>query len=62
MDYEDLHLITLWNQVVQLRDNGLLTPVELALLEVADKGNTVQISLDAPNLKVPPVRPAEIRV
>lgn len=55
MNYEDLHLITRWAQVVQLRDNDLLTPAELALLEGAQAGTTAQINLSVPNLKAPTV-------
>ena len=55
MNYEDLHLITNWAQVVQLRDNDLLTPAELVLLDAAEKGQTAQISLTVPNLKAPSV-------
>ena len=51
MNYEDLHLITGWSQVVQLRENDLLTPAELNLLESARTGTTAQISLTVPNLK-----------
>ncbi len=55
MNYEDLHLITRWAQVVQLRDNDLLTPAELILLESAQAGTTAQISTTVPNLKAPGV-------
>lgn len=55
MTFEDLHLITRWAQVVQLRDNDLLTPAELVLLESAQAGTTAQISLTVPNLKTPNV-------
>ena len=55
MSFEDLHLITSWSQVVQLRDNDLLTPAELILLEAAQTGTTAQISLTVPNLKAPNV-------
>lgn len=55
MNYEDLHLITQWTQVVQLRDNDLLTPAELALLDAAEKGETAQLSGTVPNLKTPTV-------
>lgn len=51
MNYEDLHLITGWGQVVQLRENDLLTPAELILLESAQTGMTAQIGLTVPNLK-----------
>ena len=51
MNYEDLHLITHWAQVVQLRDNDLLTPAELILLEAAQMGETAQVSYTVPNLK-----------
>ncbi len=51
MNYEDLHLITHWAQVVQLRENDLLTPAELTLLAAAEKGETAQISYTVPNLK-----------
>lgn len=55
MSYEDLHLITQWSQVIQLRDNDLLTPAELSLLEAAQTGKTAHISLTVPNLKSPHV-------
>ena len=55
MSYEDLHLITTWSQVVQLRDNDLLTPAELLLLEGAQSGTTAEVSLTAPNLRDPRV-------
>ncbi|MDX8350112.1 hypothetical protein SLH49_19140 [Cognatiyoonia sp. IB215446] len=55
MTYDDLHLITQWSQVVQLRDNGLLTPAELILLDAAETGETAQISRTVPNLKAPAV-------
>ena len=55
MSFEDLHLITRWAQVVQLRDNDLLTPAELVLLDNAQAGTTAQISLVVPNLKSPHV-------
>ena len=55
MSYEDLHLITTWAQVVQLRDNDLLTPAEVLLLEGARSGTTAQISLTVPNLRDPRV-------
>lgn len=55
MNYEDLHLITQWSQVVQLRENDLLTPAELVLLDSAQTGTTAQISLTVPNLKAPSV-------
>ncbi len=55
MTYEDLHLITRWAQVVQLRDNDLLTPAELTLLESAQAGTTARVSLTVPNLKAPNV-------
>lgn len=51
MNYEDLHLITQWSQVVQLRDNDLLTPAELVLIKSAETGTTAQISQAVPNLK-----------
>lgn len=51
MNHEDLHLITHWAQVVQLRDNELLTPAELILLEAAQMGETAQVSYTVPNLK-----------
>jgi hypothetical protein len=51
MNYEDLHLITSWSQVVQLRDNDLLTPAELILLETAQTGVTAKIGLTVPNLR-----------
>lgn len=56
MTYEDLHLITSWSQVVQLRDNDLLTPAELVLLAAATAGETAQLSLTVPNLKAPHVQ------
>ncbi len=55
MIYDDLHLITQWAQVVQLRDDGLLTPAELTLLDTASGGETAQIGLTVPNLKAPGV-------
>lgn len=55
MNYEDLHLITRWAQIVALRDNDLLTPAELILLESAKTGTTAQIGLAVPNLKAPTV-------
>ena len=55
MNYEDLHLITRWADVVQLRDNDLLTPAELKLLDAAQAGETAQISRTVPNLKAPQV-------
>lgn len=55
MSYEDLHLITQWSQVVQLRENDLLTSAELVLLESAQTGTTAQIGLTVPNLKAPSV-------
>ena len=55
MNYEDLHLITRWSQVVQLRDNDLLTPAETILLDAAQAGETAQISRTVPNLKAPHV-------
>jgi len=55
MSFEDLHLITRWAQVVQLRDNDLLTPAELVLLDNAQAGTTAQISQVVPNLKSPHV-------
>ncbi|MEL6683246.1 MAG: hypothetical protein AAFQ09_11490, partial [Pseudomonadota bacterium] len=55
MSYDDLHLITHWAQVVQLRDNNLLTPAELILLEAAEKGERARIGLTVPNLKAPTV-------
>ncbi len=51
MNYDDLQLITHWAQVVQLRDDGLLTPAELTLIDAASRGETAQISLTVPNLK-----------
>ncbi|WP_341368526.1 hypothetical protein [Yoonia sp. BS5-3] len=56
MSFEDLHLITKWAQVVQLRDDDLLTPAELILLEAAEQGKTAQISLTVPNLKAKSVQ------
>ena len=55
MNYEDLHLITKWSQVVQLRDNGLLTPAELVLLDSAQAGTTAEVSQTVPSLKAPGV-------
>ena len=55
MSYDDLHLITAWGQIVQLRDNDLLTPAELLLLESAQTGRPARISLTIPNLKAPGV-------
>lgn len=55
MNYEDLHLITRWHQVVQLRDEDLLTPAELTLIAAAEKGATAQIGLTVPTLKSPNV-------
>jgi len=55
MSFEDLHLITTWAQVVQLRDNDLLTPAELNLLEAAQAGTTAKVGLTVPNLKAPNV-------
>lgn len=55
MSYDDLHLITHWAQVVQLRDNDLLTPAELILLEAAETGGTARVGHSVPNLKAPTV-------
>lgn len=55
MNYEDLHLITRWAQVVQLRDKNLLTPAEMLLLDSAEAGTTAHISQTVPNHKVPSV-------
>lgn len=55
MNYEDLHLIVKWAQVVQLRDSGLLTPAECVLLDSAQTGTTAQIGQTVPNLKAPAV-------
>lgn len=55
MTYEDLHLITHWAQVVQLRDDDLLTPAELALIDAASRGESATISQTVPNLKSPHV-------
>ena len=55
MIYDDLHLITHWAQVVQLRDNDLLTPAELVLIDAAEKGITAQVGLTVPTLKAPHV-------
>jgi len=55
MNYDDLHLITRWTQVVQLRENDLLTPAELVLLNSAQAGTTAQISQTVPNHKAPGV-------
>ncbi len=55
MNYDDLHLITQWSQVVQLRDDDLLTPAELTLIDVATRGETARIGLTLPNLKTPNV-------
>ena len=55
MSLDDLHLITAWAQVVRLRDEGLLTPAEIALIDAAKTGDTAQIGLTVPNLKSPQV-------
>ena len=55
MNYEDLHPITTWAQVVQLRDDDLLTPAELTLLDAAQSGAVAQIGRSVPNLKAPTV-------
>ena len=55
MNYEDLHLITAWRQVVQLREDGLLTSAEQTLLDAAQLGETARVSLTVPNLKSPNV-------
>ncbi len=55
MSFEDLHLITAWSQVVQLRESDLLTPAEHTLLKAAETGTIAQISLTVPNLKAPGV-------
>ncbi|MEM8536246.1 MAG: hypothetical protein AAGF56_00140 [Pseudomonadota bacterium] len=55
MTYEDLHLISQWGQVVQLRDGGLLTPAEEVLLDAAQAGEVAQVGATVPNLKGPQV-------
>jgi len=55
MTYDDLHLITTWSQIVQLREDDLLTPAELQLLEAATTGETARIGLTVPSLKSPSV-------
>ncbi|MGJ8622731.1 MAG: hypothetical protein ACSHW1_08125 [Yoonia sp.] len=55
MSYDDLHLITTWAQVVQMRDNDLLTPAELTLLDCAQAGTAARIGQSVPNLKAPAV-------
>ncbi|MEO1638740.1 MAG: hypothetical protein AAFU41_05775 [Pseudomonadota bacterium] len=55
MSYDDLHLITRWRQVVELRDAGLLTPAELQLLTAAQAGEVAEIGLTVPNLMAPSV-------
>ncbi|WP_108815639.1 hypothetical protein [Loktanella sp. Alg231-35] len=55
MNYEDLHPITTWAQVVQLREDDLLTPAERLLLGAAQSGTTAQIGRAVPNLKAPTV-------
>ena len=55
MSYENLHLITAWSQVVQLRENGLLSPAEVLLLESAQTGDAAKIGLTVPNLRAPHV-------
>ncbi len=55
MNYEDLHLITHWAQVVQLRDDDLLTSAELELIERAGRGETARIGPTVPNLKNPAI-------
>ena len=55
MNYEDLHLITSWAEVVQLREAELLTPAELVLLEAAQTGVSARVGLTVPNLKAPGV-------
>jgi len=55
MTYDDLHLITAWRQIVELRDSGLLTPAELILLEKAQLGETARVGLTVPNLRAPHV-------
>ena len=51
MTYEDLHLITSWAQVVQLRDDDLLTSAELTLIENAQAGTSARLGLTVPTLK-----------
>ncbi len=55
MSYDDLHLITHWAEVVQLRDDDLLTPAELKLLEAAKSGGMARVGETVPNLKAPHV-------
>lgn len=55
MTYTDLHLITRWAEVVELRDAGLLTPAEELLLQAAERGETARVGLTVPNLKAPHV-------
>ena len=55
MSFDDLHLITRWAQVVQLREAGLLTPAETLLIKAAQKGEVARIGLTVPNLKSPNV-------
>ncbi|WP_108384142.1 hypothetical protein [Yoonia sediminilitoris] len=55
MTYDDLHMITHWAQVVQLRDDDLLTPAELVLINAASRGETANISQRVPNHKAPHV-------
>ena len=55
MSYENLHLITAWSQVVQLRENGLLSPAEVQLLDSAQTGDVAKIGLTVPNLRAPHV-------
>jgi hypothetical protein len=55
MSYENLHLITAWDQVVQLRESDFLTPAEVLLLESAQIGTAAKIGLTVPNLRAPHV-------
>jgi len=55
MNYEDLHPITDWAQVLQLRDADLFSPAELTLIDAACRGETAQIGATVPNLRSPAV-------
>lgn len=55
MSYDDLHLITRWAEVVELRSAGVLTPAEEALLQAARKGEAARVGLTVPNLMAPHV-------
>ncbi|MEJ6402848.1 hypothetical protein [Yoonia sp. 2307UL14-13] len=55
MIYDDLHLITDWAQVVQLREDDLLTPAELTLIEQVAQGEVARIGPTVPTLKAPQV-------